>query len=277
LDPLIPTFKNYLGKKGTRKDNRKIEFLIWRIEKADIHFRNFKNFYVINNIIWVFIIYSIMLFFLVTGINVFYISSDQIDFMFYFLMIIIIVNLYFLTIFMIRNYHFKNLQRAKYLFELIYTRNLDLIFSELERITFYEKKYEYNEKILALLKEWHKAYYGICPIDNSENERLVYENRQNTVKEHELEKFYNLFNSLRINISSEIISLKVEDNLKQKLKIMEHLISFLDNYIELINFKIEDRKKEKQKKKEMRNTVRDFSTIIIAVFTIISLVLSIIK
>jgi len=234
LDPLIFAFKNYLGKKGRRKDNKKIEFLIQRIEKADIHFRYFKRFYRISYFIWILIVYIVLISFLFSRINVFSINSDQIEFMFY----LIITFTIFLTIFMIRNYHFKNLKRAKYLFELIFSKNLNKIFSELEKIAFYEKKYEFYEKILELLKEWHKLYHGIYPIEDSENEQLIYENRQSTVKVQELNKFYNLFNSLRINISVELISLEGEDNFKQKLKTMEHLTSFLNNYIELINFKI---------------------------------------
>lgn len=262
LKSIFDVFKNYLGSKGKRRDNKKIDFLINRIERADIHFRKFKSFYNLNYLFYMFSVEIIILLALFSHLNMLFLQ--------WIIIIFLSENCYFLTIFMIRSYHFKNLKRGKFIFERIYTDKLNEIYSEFETITYYKTINTYIKEISEKLIIWHRLLCGRYPIGNEENEEnreLIYENRLSVADVNELDKFYNLFNSLKINLLNEKLKIESDSDL-------EILNLFLNNYIEMLDFNIKAKNKVKQRKEQRWSSVQ---SIIVTIIAVTSLFISVLR
>lgn len=251
LKPILDAFKNYLGGKRKRRDNLTIKNIIYRIERAAVHFKKFKIFFNLNYFFFGISIYIFFFGFFKLELELIMLQNWSV--------IILFINYYFLIIFIIRNYHFKNLKRSKFLFKRIYVEKLNEIYSELETITFYKTINTHKREIYNKLKVWHRLLYGRYPLENEKEEELIYENRLSQVDTNELEKFYDLFNSLKMNLLNEKLTIELRSDLNE----MNNLDASLANYIEMLNFKISENDKINQRKEQKRTFI--YSTISLAV------------
>lgn len=257
LLPIVNAFKIYLGCKGKRRDNKKINFIIKRIEVADRHFKKLNAVY---NSCYFFYIASLVLL-IELGL------LPQQNFMSFQNVIVLLLfdNFFFLAIFMIRSYHFKNLKQSRFLFDYVFIDELNSIYSNLEKITFYKIRETSDYDIFKILRTWHKLFCGIYHIESEDCDDLIYENRLSYADISELDKYNNLFNTLKINLLNEKIG-------KNSGNSVETLLISLNNYIEMLEFKIKEKTKEETKKNKKFQVIQ--STIVITI-SVTSLLFSI--
>jgi len=275
VDKIVDNFTSYFFIKGKRRDNLEIEHILKRIEKAELHFKNYDKLYKINNGLSVFSIYSVFLFF-VPLISVFFSGSLPNTILFNsFLLIIYPLNSYLIFVYIIRNTHIKNLERSKSLFKKSIYSVIEDLTNKIEEIALFMPQNDFikainNNLFLSKIQEWFNRYLGNFK-DDLEHNQLLYKYRNFIIDQEREEYFLSLFVSVKSKMQFFSLFLRKNNNkfgekVFERINTLEEILNYV---ISILKFNI-DYKKSRLAEKRGRQTL--ILTIAIVFTNIISII-----
>lgn len=270
---LIKNFTSYFTEKGKRKDNKEIKQILKRLEQGESHFQKTEKFYKFNQSVIIGFVY-IQMFIIFLLVSVFLQGKlPNPAFFNPYISIFIYLSFYLVILYVYRNFHFKNIQRSKLLFELAFSKQLDENKQRIEELIKYipESKFKevvFNGEIISLLTEWFDIYSGVL-FNDSESNKLAYGFRDYYIFLQKHEDFFILFNHLKIKIQILHDNKKnLENDNKNNLENIHYIGNLLDNMISYLKFNIEY---EKNTIREKREKFKLFHSSLLIISTILSI------
>ncbi len=237
---------SYIEKKGTKGTNR-IQNMKKKIKLERFYNKKYKTFYIINFVI-VPIIFEI---FTIFSINIAiysllggYSLNQQ-----YILNLFIngfISYIYFSIIFSIEYKNVRNARRIEHLLEIAFLRDFnncienikDILSEDLEKINIVDLVNQFNN--------WYAYYLGKY-FNKKELDNILFDFHDYYVDLANEKYFYDLFFGIKIRFQDKYISIKSSGKEKNETK-YNFLISKIENFLNLLEHKINIKVKNKQKK-----------------------------
>lgn len=272
LEDLIKEVMEYFFKKGKRRDNKKIEFIIERVEKAETHFLKYKKLIKINKIMVIAVIYVEILIFGLFLLIFLRTNPSDLNIIILLILFVFVSSTYTIISLMVHNNHIINVERTKKLFELSISKEIDKITNKLERKAIFLPLTAFSDELKTdnlekLVKNWFNKYLGDFRGDIEDNQ-LLYDYRDLIITREKEEYYFHLFNNLKAKIvvltkhpnmnknalkSSKDIN-KVSEKSKNATNENE-LIEMIDEIIKILNFNIDYKKSKKIESFERRNSI----------------------